>query len=177
MLVWLFEDKRATVACMYTWLAVVVVCCYKMGVSDNKFLQFGPTQTTVVLGFVVDTWTKWTMVTAFSFVNTCVNAFIANSLDPWIVNTVQDTKTPTIPYSKLTCIIIVQMYSIYCHVMSLVGLSLLFSQVDILLVRMVAEVIVSSFALTRFLKDKTVGRPEYEHVPEGPSAAATEREL
>jgi hypothetical protein len=172
LLVWLFEDKRATVVCMCMWLALVVGGCYTLGVGDNKFLQFGPTESTVVMGFRVDTWSRWTVVSVFCFVNTCMNEFIGNSLNPWIVNTVQDAKAPEIPYNKLTCIIIVQLYGVYCHIMSLVGLSLLFSQIDLLFVRMAAEAVVGSFALTRFLAHKTVVAEGYASVPQGHSARA-----
>ena len=85
-------------------------------------------------------------------------------MQPWIVNTIQDAKTPTVPYNKATCIVIVQLFSVYCHMMSLVGLSLLFSQIDLLFVRMLAEVIVSSFALTRFMKGKVVASTGYTSV-------------
>lgn len=181
LLVWLFEDKRATAAAMCTWLALVVASCSALGVSDNnnKFLRFGPTDSTVVLGFRVDTWGRWVAVATFSFANTCINEFIGNSLSPWIVNTVQDAKAPEIPYSKLTCIVIVQLYSIYCHLMSLVGLSLLFSQIDLLFVRMAAEMIVSTFALTRFLQHKTVvaDTGDYASIPgDHPSATAARTE-
>jgi hypothetical protein len=81
LLVWLFEDKRATVACMCAWLLLVATGCYVCGVSDNKFLQFGPSASTAVLGVRIDTWGKWATVAVFAFVNTCMNEFFGNSLE------------------------------------------------------------------------------------------------
>lgn len=162
-----FEDKRLTSAVMCTWLAVVM---YAYGLSDsgdvqNAFMNVGPSPQLVIMGIHVDSWNKWFMVTLFAFCNTAMNEFFSNSIDPWIINTLQDEKTTEIPYSKFTCILISQLWNVYCHCMSLVGISLLLAQVDLLVVRIVADVLVSTFAMTRFLTDKTV-QAQYGVMPE-----------
>eukprot|EP00961_Rhodomonas_salina_P244611 3305952-Rhodomonas_salina.1 len=89
---------------MFSWLGVVM---YLYGVSDsgdkeNKFMNIGPSETLDIMGIHIDTWNKWAMVCIFAFVNTAMNEFFSNSLDLWIINTLQDDKTTTIPYSKFT---------------------------------------------------------------------------
>jgi len=168
-LVKLFDDKRQTTCVMMTWLLIVMVCYDKSEpVGGSSFLKYGPSNTTVIMGVHVDTWPKWGGVIAFSFVNTCMNEFISNSIDPWILNTIQDDKTKSIPYSKMECVVITQLYNIYCHMMSVVGISLLMSQIDVLGVRIFADLIVSTFAMRRFVRDKVVlreeGSPSYTHV-------------
>ncbi len=70
-----------------------------------------------------------------------------------------------IPYPKPVCIGITLLYTIYCHAMSLIGIALLLSQIDFFVVRVLADLTVTSFALTQFLRDKTV-RAGYESVAE-----------
>ena len=48
--------------------------------------------------------------------------------------------------------------------MSVVGISLLLSQIDVLFVRIIADMFVSVFAMTRFLRDKRVICKDYRQV-------------
>lgn len=156
MLVLFFEDKRLTTLVMIFWLMVMISIYAFSGVEHNVFLQFGPSEATYVMGFHVDTWPRWYMVSCIAFLNTCFNEFIGGSLDPWIINTIQDEKTTVLPYPKWVCMLIVQTLSIYGHIMSLFGIALLLSQIDFLVIRTVADIIVTTFAMYRFMAHKTV---------------------
>ena len=68
------------------------------------------------------------------------------------------TQANVIPYPKPVCIGITLLYTIYCHAMSLIGIALLLSQIDFFIVRVLADLAVTSFALTQFLRDKTVSQ-------------------
>ena len=168
ILVGMFDDKRQTSTIMMGWLLIVMFFYNQSEPSEgSSFLQFGPHENTVIMGVYIDTWHKWGLVMIFTFINTCMNEFFSNSLDPWILNTIQDDKTKTIPYSKGMCMLLTQLYNVYCHLMSVVGISLLLSQVDVLAVRIIADVLVSTFAIKRFLRDKAVVVEEgigYSHV-------------
>eukprot|EP00961_Rhodomonas_salina_P097483 1311026-Rhodomonas_salina.3 len=83
MLSALFEDKRLTTAFMLCWLVVAVSIFSFSGAEKNNFMQFGPSNHTVVMGFRVDTWQKWYSISAFAFISTCLNDFIFISIHPW----------------------------------------------------------------------------------------------
>ena len=52
----------------------------------------------------------------YTFVSTAVVAYASDSIVPWITNTVQDHKTQYIPYSKLTCLFIIQVFTCYAEI-------------------------------------------------------------
>jgi len=75
-----------------------------MGIMSSDFVRFGPSDNTYLLSMKIDTWTKWSMVCFYVFMNTAINSFVDESMGPWIQNTVQDHKNKFIPYTKTTCI-------------------------------------------------------------------------
>lgn len=142
---------------MLIWLAMAVMFYASCtDTENNEFLHMGPSNNTKIMGVVIDTWAKWYTVSTLAFVKTAMNEFIGDSLGPWIINTIQDEKTKTLPYNKNVCILIVEMYTIYAHVMAIFGLALMLSQVDFLIVRVVADLIVTAYSLHRFMLNKTV---------------------
>ena len=160
----IFNDQRKMTVCMFMWCAIVMYAYSQSVQKNNTFLQWGPSDTMEIVGMKVNTWHKWWLLMSFTFLNTCINEFIGNCIDPWIINVLQDSKNEVIPYSKGTCIAISQAYSLYCHLMSVVGISLLLSQIDVLFVRIIADMFVSVFAMTRFLRDKRVICKDYRQV-------------
>jgi hypothetical protein len=97
-----------------------------------------------------------------SFLSTCVNDFFGDSLSPFFVNTIQDHKTKYLPYTKTTCYIILQLWSTYCCLMSIFSVGLLMSQIDFLLIRLVADLMVNTFTTFKFLKGKEVNLCMYQ---------------
>jgi len=153
-----FEDKRLTCALMMAWLCIVLFVYSLAGVSDHQgqFLHVGPSKKTIVMGVVIDTWGKWATLASMNFLKTTLNEFVGASLNPWIINTIQDEKTTTLPYTKATCFLVVQLYTIYQHIMSVFGIALLLSQVDFLVFRILADLMVTMFAMYRFMYNKRV---------------------
>lgn len=153
-----FEDKRLTCLLMMTWLCIVLVIYTFSGVTNHhgQFLHIGPSDKTIVMGVVIDTWPKWNILALLAFCKTGMNEFVGASLSPWIINTIQDEKTAILPYTKTTCLIIVQLFTIYGHIMSVFGIALLLSQVDFLVLRIAADLIVTSFAMCQFMRNKQI---------------------
>jgi len=152
-----FEDKRLTSLVMVIWLAIsILIYTSCTTIENNEFLNTGPSNSTKIMGVVIDSWGKWYTVSVLAFVKTGMNEFIGDSIGPWIINTIQDAKTKTLPYNKNVCILIVETYTVYAHIMSIFGLALMLSQIDFLIVRVVADLIVTAYSLNRFMINKTV---------------------
>lgn len=155
----LFDDKRLLVACLGVWTLISTVIFGAIMLSDNSnFLSFGPNPKTVLFGSKLDTWWKWWGVAIYTFVSTAIAAFSSDAVYPWITNTIQDHKTKYIPYTPFTCILIIQIFTIYAVIMSVIGLFVALSQIDFMLIRLVADLIVNHFTTIWFLRDKTVNR-------------------
>ena len=127
----IFDDKRVLamlIACWTFTICIIFVCI--MVDDESPFLSFGPNPQTVLFGFKLDTWTKWSCVAMYTFVSTCIADFTSDSVGPWITNTIQDHKNMYIPYSKWTCVCIVQTFSMYAIIMGTIHLFVALSQID-----------------------------------------------
>lgn len=158
---------------MMLWLATTLTI-YALCKSEhhNQFLHIGPSAETIVMGVVIDTWQKWGVLATLAFLKTCFNEFFENSLTPWIINDIQDTKTKELLYSKAICTTIVQLYQVYMHIMSVFGVALLLSQVDFLIIRILADALVTFYSMRQFMINKTV--MGYEPVVAGSEHEETE---
>jgi hypothetical protein len=149
-----FDDKRVAVAVLMLWLTIVMTIFKDIGLLDTSFMQFGPSPTAKFMGVILDTWYKWGMVAAFTFFNTAMNDFMSDAISPWIINTITDHKTRFIPYPKIICLGIAQMWAIYCNLMSVFGMFLAMTQIDFVLIRMLADLSVNTYTNMKFMRGK-----------------------
>ncbi len=160
---YLFNDRRILTCCIFVWTGLTCVTFFWIMYVDNSpFLQFGPNDHTKLFGVVLDSWTKWWAVAIYTLVSCGVNAFAGDSLVPFITNTIQDHKTVYIPYSKFTCLVIIQIFTFYSVVMSIVGLFVALTQIDFTMVRLVSDLVVNHLTTTYFLRGKVVDRFKYD---------------
>ena len=162
----LFDDKRVITLFLLCWLSLVLVVFKDIGLLDTKFMTFGPSESTIFMGVTLDTWYKWGLVAAFTFVNTSVNDFMSDALSPWILNTITDHKTRYIPYPRYVCLGVTQVWSIYCNIMSVFSIFLAMTQIDFVLIRMAADLMVNAYTTTKFMRNKTFCPDKYKILQE-----------
>lgn len=158
----MFNDRRVITFWLLMWTVLTcVVFFWIMYVDNSPFLQFGPNTHTKLFGVVLDSWYKWWCVTIYTFVSTCIAAFAGDSIVPFITNTIQDHKTLYIPYSKFTCLAIIQVFTCYSVVISIVGLFVALTQIDFTVVRLLSDCIVNHITTAYFLRGKIVNLEKY----------------
>ena len=162
----LFDDKRIAVSVLIVWLSIVLIVFKEVGLLESKFMSFGPSKDTVFMTVVLDTYYKWGLVSGFTFVNTLMNDFMSDAISPWLTNCITDFKTKYIPYSKSTCLAITQIWSLYCNVMSVFGIFLATTQLDLIIIRTIADLMVNFYSTRRFLRNKTYCSERYRQVVE-----------
>lgn len=163
----IFKNKVYVVYAFLAWGAISVVIFGRLGAFHMQFMTFGPSDTSQLMGMKINTWGRWCFVALFSFLNTTCNEFFNNSLYPFFVNTIQDHKSKYIPYSKGVCNAISCLHDFYSHVMSIFSIYLLFSQIDFLAIRCLADIIVTYLTNRWFLQDKIVDPVAYERETRG----------
>jgi hypothetical protein len=94
-------------------------------------------------------------------VSTCIADFTSDSVGPWITNTIQDHKNMYLPYQKWTCVCIVQTFSMYAIIMGTIHLFVALSQIDFMLLRMFADLLVNYYTTRRFMQFKQVDAHKY----------------
>lgn len=156
-----FDDKRLTCVLLLGWMLTVLGVFSHLGIMQTQFMSFGPSPATFFMGVRLHTWWRWSCVAVFTFVSTTINDFVGDAVVPWIQNTIQDHKTRYIPYSKFTCWVITQSWSLYCCVMGVFSIYLLMSQIDFLVIRATADALVNTYTTYRFLRHKTPNAEKY----------------
>ena len=159
-----FDDKRMAVAVLMVWLTVVMTVFKDIGLLDTSFMQFGPCDTAKFMGVVLDTWYKWGMVASFTMLNTSMNDFMSDAISPWILNTITDHKSRYIPYPKYVCLGIAQSWAIYCNLMSVFGMFLAMTQIDFVLIRMMADLTVNTYTNLKFMRHKEFSPDKYHDI-------------
>lgn len=160
----IFDDKRLAVTVLMAWLTVVMTVFKDIGLLDTAFMAFGPSVTAKFMGVVLDTWYKWGMVAGFTLVNTSVNDFMSDAISPWIINTITDHKSKYIPYPKYMCLAISQLWSVYCNLMSVFGMFLAMTQMDFVLIRMLADLTVNTYTNLKFMRHKEYSSAKYNDI-------------
>lgn len=129
--------------------------------DHSPFLAFGPNEKTKLMGVVLNTWGKWWCVAIYTFISTCIAAFASDAIVPWITNTIQDHKTMYIPYSKFMCLIIIQTFTVYAVIMSVIGMFVALTQIDFMIIRITADLMVNHFTTYWFLRGKQTNPMRY----------------
>lgn len=176
----LFNDRRMVTLLILMWtLLSCGIFAYIMIEDNSRFLNMGPSDKTELFGVKLNSWFIWWCVAIYTFVSTAIAAFASDSVMPWITNTIQDHKTKYIPYSNLTCWIIIQVFTFYVVTQSVIGLFVALTQVDFMLIRLGADVIVNHFTTQYFLKDKIYDPQKYNQSQAGDTDAQndSDREL
>ena len=150
----LFDDKRVGICFLMCWLAFVMSVFGSLGLLHEHYMSFGPSPETLFMRSVIDTWYKWGMVAGFTAINTCINDFMSDAISPWILNTITDHKTRYLPYNKLQCLLIVQCWTLYCGIMGVVGVMIILSQADFVLIRLLCDLFISLYTNYKFMTNK-----------------------
>jgi hypothetical protein len=165
-----FDDKRITISVLCVWFIVCMVLFAYLGFFNTSYMAIGPNSKLIYMGMLLDTWNRYLTVLVFVIVSTAMNDIAGDAISPWMANSICDHKNRYIPYSKSTCLLISQLWAIYCAVMSIASISLVFSQFDLLAVRLLVDLMVNQYTTSRFLQNKTHSPSEYsrwfELVPE-----------
>lgn len=157
----LFDDKRIGITFLLVWLCIVLVLFWDVGLFKGQYMCLGPSPNTQFMHVTLDTWYKWSLVAFFTAINTCINDFMSDSISPWLLNTITDHKTKYIPYPKYQCLIISQMWTFYCGIMSIAGIMISLTQVDFVLIRIACDLFVSMYTNLKFMRGKQFDRNKY----------------
>jgi hypothetical protein len=168
----LFHDQRKAVGALYIWLAILLGLFAYVGIGDSSFMHFGPSPDAKFMSIAIDNWSRWSVIAVFQFCNTFINIFVSESMWPWIQNTIQDHKNKYLPYSKSACMWICQTYYLYGNIVSMFGLFAMFVQVDFMLIRTLADILVSYYTTNQFLRLKVYDADKYREWFNEPNKAS-----
>jgi hypothetical protein len=150
----LFDDKRMTIAVVYVWFVMLILMFWQLGIFQSEFMSFGPNDHLTYMGVNVDNWGEYSLIAAYIGISTFVNDLAGDSIGPFLSNNIADFKTRVLPYQPRTCLIISQMWSLYCSVASIASLYVAFSQADLLVLRILVDLCVNYYTTSRYIRNK-----------------------
>jgi hypothetical protein len=129
------------------WICLVSFC---IGILHNNsvqnvssFYKIGPNMSLIILGFQINTYTNYFIIVSYCFVNSIFRSSFHNILVPWVTNSIQDITKPKPKnihmFAYETAIII----TVYTWFDWFLYYNILVSQIDLLLVEISMDLIMS----------------------------------
>lgn len=142
------------------WMLIITGGLFYISLNDNnnnQLFNVGPNSSLYILGINIDNGLKYSVVVISCFINSGIRTINNTVLRAWIINVVQDPKTKEVVHNNIAYEIS-YVNSVYTWVDFFMYMNILLSQIDMLLIEILADVIMTS-ALTRHylkLKEKEV---------------------
>lgn len=159
----MLTDRRIAIVILLAWLTLLVACFTAAGgLGDNTLIRFnyGPSPDLRFLGIVIDTWAKWEALGIFMAVDMGINVWANEIIGPWIGNTIYDHKEPRLEYSHATSMAITNLYFVYSSLRGIMTVYVAFTQIDIVLIRILVDVVVTLFTSWAYIMPKVHAPPE-----------------
>ena len=146
------------------WMTGVIVAISVLLSKEptlDSFYRFGPSDTLVVIGLKINTYSIYACVLIYCFINTCIRNLNNQIVSPWITNVIHDTTVNKEYLSRTLIYEIVTISAVYTWVDWFIYINLLFAQIDMVIVEICTELIVTSFVTRMYLNIPV----EIIHVP------------
>ena len=120
--------------------------------EQKKIYNFGPNKNLNILGFIIDTQYKYILVITYCFINSIFRTLYNSILHSWMINHIQDeTKEKSIEIRtfayEITCVT-----TIYAWFDWFIYINILLSQIDMVNIEIIADLIVSMLTTTYYLR-------------------------
>ena len=134
-------------------IAWIVGCSILLGMVVNRndpFYHFGPSKDLKFIGITIDTKIKYFYICIYCFLNTVVRSINHGIIQPWITLNIQNpsTKDATHAHEIVTINVIYTWFDWFIYI------NLLLTQVDMILLEMGSELIISNLITWKYIKDK-----------------------
>lgn len=141
-------DENAISKIIFVWIFIITssLFCFSANDTDTTFYKIGPSNQLIVLGFRINTPTKYTIVIFYSLFNNVIRNFNTNILRPWITHNIQDqTMEGIIRKQNLNYYLAYQIntiYTTYTWVDFIIYVHLLLDQIDLFLIEAFSDIII-----------------------------------
>lgn len=116
--------------------------------TDSHVFKIGPNPDFYILGICIDTFPKYGIIVSFCFINSGIRSINGNVLHSWIINEVQDIKNKN-PINKNKAFALTFISVIYNWFDFFMYMNILLSQIDMLFVEIISDLIMN-FYLTKY---------------------------
>jgi len=139
------------------WMGVMtVLMCVIANESTTSatFYRFGPQSDLIILGYTIDTVTKYGLVILYALINTVVRNLNHNVIAPWVTLNIQDDAVDKRNVDRAHAYEISIASTVYSWFDWLIYIHMLLAQVDMVIIEMGADVAAST-AITYWYLEKS----------------------
>ena len=144
--------SRISVCWMFIIMLSISMLYNKMDATTQNFYMFGPNDKLIVFGIKINTRIRYMITVSYIFVNSLIRTMNHNILLPWITTYIQDI---TVEKHKNTHMFAYEANYVNCAyiwVDFFIYMNMLLVQVDMLLIEMLSNIVVSVF-ITKYYLD------------------------
>ena len=141
---------------IFIWMCTIIIFIFLYTTSNKDtvtLFKIGPNSELFILHIAIDTTAKYMTVVSFCFVNSIFRSLNHNILQPFIINEIQDVCKNNITNFgfcyELSC-----NSAIYVWFDFFMYMHILMSQIDLLLVEIIADVIITGIITKYYLNKK-----------------------
>ena len=142
------------------WMTIVLISiCSLINEMDSEyqqFYQFGPNDNLIIFGLRINTYFKYYIVLSYCCVNSLMRTTHVNVLIPWQTNCVQDTTLEKQPAMHCFAYEITYVIIVYNWVDWYIYMNILLAQVDMLLIEITCDMIMSGVIARYYLNHKII---------------------
>jgi hypothetical protein len=146
--------SRVIIAWMMLIIIIMSSLYNKMDTETQKFYIFGPNNNLIIFGIKINSYTKYNIVVFYCFINSLIRTSYGNILRPWLTNSIQDIniqKKPEIAFFAYEVTYVITIYSWFDWY---IYMNILVAQVDMLIVEIISDVIMSGLITRYYLNYK-----------------------
>lgn len=144
-----------SLVCGYALMIVIILTFYALGFyNDSQYFGWGPPVD--FFYHVIETKTAFYILLLLVFTHQLVTNWIYEVVYPWVINTVQNQRQTTLNYSKPTCLLIINLNSLYNQIHLAFIISGMTAQISFLIALIAADFITLSYINWHYIKEKTV---------------------
>lgn len=156
MLSQIFHDKRQIALLFFSWGCFVMLMFACTGVLKSNFVRFGPSEHVKFLDYTIDTWSKWMFVNVFNVIDSGMWELAHEAIHPWEMNTVLDPKCKSLPYSKLTCILVLESYYMHKVIIGPFSFWMSLTQIDFVFIKGITMMLMRTYSHLQYIANKDV---------------------
>lgn len=143
-----------------TWIIFVIAAMAWFVITtkrdiDKSFYRIGPHSNLSLLGFTIDTETKYALVIAYCIANSAIRTVQQEVLSPWLINHVRDSDRCKSSDVRKYAYEITTVNTLYQWVDWLLYMNILLSQIDMVVIETLTNLIATNFTTYLYLRRKT----------------------
>lgn len=160
------EKKASRIIIVWMSVIIILICSLikEMDSEYQEFYSFGPNDHLIIFGLHINTYLKYSMIVMYCGINSLIRTTYHNILIPWQTNSIQDITIEKSPDIRCFAYEITYVIIIYNWVDWYIYMNILLAQVDMVLIEIVCDMMMSGFITRYYLNYKILKSDETDEV-------------